>query len=265
LSRLAERRDCPYKSSSSPNLGKLEAVIESDPQTVVIVTALGLETEAVLRHLGDSCTEESLHGTVCHRGKFEGWDVAVVEAGAGNLSAAVLADRLIGHYQPEIALFVGVGGGLKDVKLGDVLAATKVYGYESGKDTASGFSPRADLHHSAHTLESHCRAMRQRKGWAKRLNPKIKHKAPKLEVGPIAAGEKVVSSKRAATAKFLKKQYGDALAVEMEGRGFLEAAHINSTTATVIRGISDLLSKKATFDKAGWQPPRCRRGKRRCV
>jgi hypothetical protein len=61
-------------------LAELEAVIETDPQIVVIVTALGLETEAVLRHLGDSCTEESLHGTVCHRGKFEGWDVAVVEA-----------------------------------------------------------------------------------------------------------------------------------------------------------------------------------------
>ena len=39
----------------------------------------------------------------------------------------------------------------------------------------------------------------------------------------------------------------------MEGRGFLEAVHVNSVLGTVIRGISDRLSGKSVADKAGWQ------------
>lgn len=228
-------------------------MIEADPQVVVIVTALDVETKAVLRHLGDGWTDEQVQGTVYYRGKFESWDVVVVEAGPGNSSAAVLAGGAISRYQPAIALFVGVGGGIKDVKLGDVVVASKVYGYESGKDTATGFKERPDLQRSAHPLEQRARAMCKRNEWRQRLDQNIDHGSPELMVGPVAAGEKVVASQRSATAKFLKQHYSDAIAVEMEGRGFLEAAHINSVLGTVIRGISDLLSKKASADRAGGQ------------
>ena len=228
-------------------------MIETDPQTVVIVTALDVETKAVLRHLDEGWTDEGVQGTVCYRGKFEGWDVAIVEAGPGNPSTAALADRAISRYEPSIALFVGVGGGVKNVKLGDVVVASKVYGYDSGKDTAEGFKVRGDLQRSAHALEQRARAMCKRNEWRRRLHPEIKHETPELIVGPIAAGEKVVASQHSETAEFLKKHYSDALAVEMEGRGFLEAAHINSVVATVIRGISDKLSGKARADGAGWQ------------
>jgi nucleoside phosphorylase len=231
----------------------LDAVIEADPQVVVIVTALDVEAKAVLRHLGDGWTDEQVQGTVYYRGKFEGWDVVVVEAGPGNPSTAVLASSAISRYQPAIALFVGVGGGIKDVRLGDVVVASKVYGYESGKDTAAGFRERPDLQRSAHPLEQRARAMCKRNEWRQRLDPNIDHDNPDLMVGPVAAGEKVVASQRSATAKFLKRHYSDAIAVEMEGRGFLEAAHINSVIGTVIRGISDLLSKKAAADSAGGQ------------
>ena len=97
------------------------------------------------------------------------------------------------------------------------------------------------------------RALRKRNEWRKRLKLAVRGAKPNLLVEPIAAGEKVVVSQRSQTAKWIKKQYSDAVAVEMEGRGFLEAAHVHSTVAAVIRGISDLLSKKAASDKKGWQ------------
>ena len=169
------------------------------------------------------------------------------------MGTAAIADRGIGHFKADVALFVGVAGGIKDVALGDVVVGSKVYGYEGGKDTATGFLPRADLQHSAHGLEQRARAIAKRTHWHERLDRSINDGSPSLLVGPIAAGEKVIASTRSTTATFLQEFYSDALAVEMEGRGFLEAVHINSILGTVIRGISDLLSGKSVADKAGWQ------------
>ncbi len=218
----------------------------------MIVTALDVETRAVLRQLGD-CEEEVVQGTVFFVGTFEDWRVAVVEVGPGNVAVAAIADRAIGHFEADVAIFVGVGGGVKDVAFGDVVVASKVYGYEGGKDKANAFLPRPDLHRSAHALEQRARAMAKRKNWHARLDKALGLDSPNLLVAPIAAGEKVVASTRSPTARFLKKQYSDAVAVEMEGRGFLEAVHINSVLGTVIRGISDQLSGKSVSDKAGWQ------------
>ncbi|MBB4383621.1 hypothetical protein GGD61_008323 [Bradyrhizobium sp. SBR1B] len=111
------------------------------------------------------------------------------------------------------------------------MVATKVYGYESGKDTAKGFQPRPDVQNTAHALEQRARVIRQGSDWKWRLDPAVKHADPAFFVTPIAAGEKVVASKKAATAKLIKEHYGDAVAVEMEGSGFLKGGAYQSPHA----------------------------------
>jgi nucleoside phosphorylase len=214
---------------------------------------LNVETRAVLRHLTD-VHEETVRGTVFHVGRFAEWVVAVAECGEGNVQAAATAERGIAHFQAEIALFVGVAGGIKDVSIGDALVSNKIYGYERGKDTVDGFKPRPAVHLSAYTLEQRARAIKLGQDWRRRLNSSLPHTNPQIYIGAIAAGEKVVASSAGKIAEFLRENYGDTLGVEMEGQGFLAGVHINSPVqGCVVRGISDLLDGKADADKAGSQ------------
>jgi len=87
----------------------------------VILTAILVEYKAVRSHLTQLKEEIHPQGTIYERGKFatEGkvWDVGIVETGAGNSPAGIDAERAIAFFKPDVILFVGVAGGIKDVKL----------------------------------------------------------------------------------------------------------------------------------------------------
>jgi len=221
-----------------------------------ILTALPVEYFAVRAHLADLHEITHPQGTIYEQGKFNAagstWDVGIVETGAGNSGAALEAERAIAHLRPDVILFVGVAGGIKDVNLGDVVASTKIYGYESGKEEEM-FKPRPEVGLSAYGLEQRARAEAKKSDWLQRL-PSIPSPTPKVFVAPIAAGEKVIASIESKVFQFLRSNYGDAIAVEMEGFGFLNAARANQkVSALVIRGISDLIHNKTHADEEGYQ------------
>jgi nucleoside phosphorylase len=224
----------------------------------VILTALPVEYEAVRAHLR-SLQEEVHKGTVYERGSFMAgewlWEIGIAQIGAGNSTAAFEAERAIAYFVPDIVLFVGVAGGLKDVAIGDVVAATKAYGYESGKADQSVFLLRPDVGESSYRLIQRAMAESRKKEWVQRISGRAQIRAlPRAFVGPIAGGEKVIASSRSDVFTFLRSNYNDALAVEMEGRGFLHAIHGNEhVQALIVRGISDLLDGKSQADALGSQ------------
>jgi nucleoside phosphorylase len=233
---------------------------ESPTSRAVILTALPVEYKAVKAHL-TNIVEERYHGTIYEQGHFLSkhshlWKILIAEIGPGNRRAAAEAERAINYFNPDVAFFVGVAGGLKvkDVSIGDVVAATKVYGYESGKAEAEMFKTRPDVMNSSHSLEQQARVEVRNEHWLTRIKGDASEHKPRARVGPIAAGEKVVRSMRAAVCEFIHNHYNDALAVEMEGIGFLEAVHLNENVkALVIRGVSDLLDDKDQADQSGSQ------------
>ena len=226
-----------------------------NPPRAVMLTALRVEYLAVRAHLTHPTEELHPQGTIYEQGTFSSngqlWEVGIAEIGEGNEQAAMEVERAIQHFNPSIILFVGVAGGVKDVKLGDVVVATKVYGYESGKADDT-FKTRPELGEPTYRMVHRARAEAKKDGWLQRLGDSVPDPKPHIYVGPIAAGGKLFASTRSAVYKFIKSNYNDTLAVEMEGYGFLRAVRANQQVdALVIRGISDLIDNKKEADRSG--------------
>jgi nucleoside phosphorylase len=235
-----------------------EATVSSNGHAgiVVLLTSLPIEYEAVRTWMHSLYKYRHDSGTVFEIGWFPGsrWKVAIAQIGEGNLASAIVAERAIREFRPRAVLFVGVAGGLKaDIRLGDVVVATQVYSYHGGREHDGEFLVRPRSWPMAHELEQEARRIDQTAGWHDML-PYTGRK-PLVHFKPIAAGEVVLDSTGSGTAERLRMSYNDAAAVEMEGAGLAQVAHLNlGTPVLVVRGISDLADgEKRLTDAAGWQ------------
>ena len=223
----------------------------------VVVCALNVEYLAMRAHLTDLRARDHPAGTRFDVGELAGsdWLVALVITGPGNIGAAILTERAIALFSPDVVLCVGVAGSLKEtIKLGDVVVATRVDAYHGG--TASEhFLARPRSWDAPHRLDQAARALVRSPTWWERLPSPPAGEPPVVHFSPIATGEVVLDSREAELYVQLHLHYNDAVAIEMESAGIAQAAHFNdSLPALVIRGISDQADgTKAAADRAGGQ------------
>lgn len=242
----------PSLSRRSSNL--LTPANSNSMINAVFVTALPEEFSAVAAHLADR-REHTEQGTLYEIGRFNNGDaqctIAVVQTGMGNSLSAAATERALSLFKPDFAFFVGIAGGLRDdLKIGDVVAASKVYGYESGKSGAR-FQPRPDAPPVSHEAEQRANAVVRDKTWQKRITP-APRTIPDAIVRPIAAGEKILVSESSEDLKRVRAIYTDAHAVAMEDHGFATAVRAHQSVCfAVVRGISDLIENKHEADRSG--------------
>ena len=224
----------------------------------VVLTALPVEYDAVKAHLSNLKEDVLKQGTIFEVGEFQTsqgpWKVAVGQlVDPGNDEAAVETERAISHFKADVALFIGIAGSLKDAKLGDVVAATTVYGYEYGKEIDGGkFLPRGLVGSSTYRIIQRAKFESGRPDWTRRLGDTPGELT--VHVKPIAAGSKVLASTEGEAYTFVRQQYSMCYAVEMEGLGFLKATRANpDVEALVVRGISDLIEGKNEGDEPARQ------------
>ncbi len=254
--RMPDAQEGFARPSAKKSVSDQPTVSHSRPEMkVLVLTALPEEFQAVIDHLELGGTTRDRNLSVYTHGKFEGrgrvWDVAVVECGRGNLRAATLASNGLEHIGPDVVLFIGVAGGVKDVGLGDVVAGNKVYDYETGKD-ADTFESRPESFNADNALQSAARYAASSNKWHRRIRPPGAR--PRALVGPIAAGSKVAANTREGSIySFVRQRFSDALALETEAAGFFTACQVAGARAMVIRGISDMVEGKAEEDQKGGQ------------
>lgn len=220
--------------------------------TVVVLTALNSEYEAVRTLLDDPKRYQHRAGTIFEVGGLSGQPglIALAEIGPGNQSAAALTERAITMFRPRAVLFVGVAGALdNDLDLGAVVVATKVYGYHGGTDETDSFRTHPQSWETDHELNQLAREINRTGRWKSLLRDT--HTSPPVHFTPIAAGEVVLNSRDTPLAKQLHNFYADAAAIEMESAGMASAAHLNRLPCLAIRGISDKADgRKYTADDA---------------
>lgn len=219
----------------------------------LILTAIPTEYKAVRDKLSDLQEIETPDGTIFEKGKYATQEkileVIIGQCGMGNINSAIYTERAIKTINPSLVFFCGIAGGIKDVKLGDVVVASKIYSYEGLKDDG-GLQSRPDGHKCTYSIVQ--RALHE--STTNQWHSTTTDLEYKVFVGPICVGEKVLGDKKSELYKFIRAHYNDSLAVEMESMGFLGAAHSNNCeNYAVVRGISDLIEEKEDSDNEGFQ------------
>jgi nucleoside phosphorylase len=222
---------------------------------VLILTPIPKEYQALRKHLDgeyETIYAPELYEKWTFQGKHHKYSIIIREPGAKIADMALATERAIQRFQPDIALLMGIAGGVKDVKIGDVVVANKIYNIDSGKESEDGFSARPDVQKLSNDLLARVQKLERDNQWQNRI--KVGDSDTKLYQGAISSSDKLIANVNNPTFQRIKKHLNDTLCVEMEASGFAKSVEMHPKVhGLVIRGISDLCEGKSETDKLGSQ------------
>lgn len=163
----------------------------------------------------------------------------------GNLEAAHATSDLIRDWNPRFVLVNGIAGGIsrEDQNFGDIVASNSVVYYELAKIRANDHERRGRQFQADPSLLDGILNLTS-SAWRTRLPPRpdgsrAKAFEPRIHVGPIASGDKVIATIEAV--QDLRSLHRKLIAIERESAGVASAAFsaVKKVGFLTIRAICD--------------------------
>lgn len=171
----------------------------------------------------------------------------------GNQSIITAYNDLTTDFSPQYIVLLGIAGGItQKTKIGDVVIANHVLGYEPAAETEQGLMPKPNMYElqasSKVLLQSLQNANEHDDMKFSAIDPKKQEMHDfTCYIADIASGEKVLKDKNGKSRKYIESVSSNIYAVETEATGFSvafneqELSPINKPKGIfIIRGISDL-------------------------
>lgn len=200
-----------------------------------------------------------LGGLEFDRGRLDGHEVVLAEAGIGKVNTAVVATLLASRFDVDLLAFSGVAGGLDpDLAIGDLVIAERAIQHDCGVIEDDGlkpyqaghvpfFNPTERMGYEAEpALLGRIRAALDGLTF-----PPLAAEAggtgkeAKIAYGTILAGDQYIHSE--VTRERLHRTF-DAKAVAMEGGAMAQVAERFGLPWLEIRALSDLAGASSRFD-----------------
>ncbi|MRG92969.1 5'-methylthioadenosine/S-adenosylhomocysteine nucleosidase [Polyangium spumosum] len=253
----------------APRPRKSEAKVKPERIDFLLVTALPEERDALLRRLPGFervvPRKDDVH--VYFRAQLPVSDgagsyrvVVLPLLGMGRVNAATATADAIKRWRPRHVVLVGIAGGVAAhrVSLGDLLISEQVVDYELQKLTEQGIEVRWSVHKASRRLYAAALNVLGN-GWTQGVVvPRPGEGAPRIHLGPIASGDKVVAVERVLTE--YRNVWPSMIGVEMEAAGVASAcfAAARQPEFFMVRGVSDLAdAQKNTPRVEGYRAYAC--------
>ena len=197
-------------------------------EKIGIIAAMECEID-ILRDRIDNPKIDTIAGTDYYSGTIGNYDVIIMQCGMGKVSAALGAQAMITHYEPDYIINTGCAGALSsDLDVGDIVVATKTVEWDL--DTIDIGNPRGYVT-ALDQIE-----MDADKVLSDRIVNAI-DEGVNIKTGLVVSGDQFVDKPE--QRELILTSFPEALCAEMEGAAIGHVCCQNKVPFCIIRCISD--------------------------